>query len=208
MHYFYHKGLSPFYIKPFQTGCDTPGHPDSDARFIYESLPRLRGKSPGDSVIYCLKNPKAPLFAAKDQHTAIDLSKVYGFIQEKRNQYDPVIIEAAGGIFVPVTEDTLIMDLVRRTGAFPVIAARAGLGTINHTLLTIDALKTRGITRPGLVFMQSPQTPAPPGMVRENMDAVALFSGVTVAGEIPPITDFTQPDPALFTIFDRLFSFA
>lgn len=206
MHYFYHKGQTPFYIKPFQTGCDCPTHPDSDARLVYASLPPLQNKAPDASVIYCLKNAKAPCFAAKDQHTEIDMDKVYTFIQEKCDRYHFVIIEAAGGIFVPVTETTQIIDMVKTTGAFPVIAARAGLGTINHSLLTLDALKTRGIQKPGLVFIQQPDDPTPSDMIRENMDAVTRFSGVTVAGVIPPLQDFNHPDPALFEMFDRLFT--
>lgn len=206
MHYFYRTGRQPFYIKPFQTGCHGPDHPDSDAGMVYSSVPQLRNTSPGDSMIYCLESAKAPFIAARDQGTTIDLDKVYAFIEDKCDRHDPVVIEAAGGIYVPVTENTLIIDMVKQTNAFPMIAARAGLGTINHTLLTLEALKSRGITQPGLVFITQPHDTTPETMIRENMEAVARFSGVTVAGVIPPIEDFSHPDPALFAVFDKLFS--
>lgn len=205
MHYFASKGDNPFYIKPFQTGCSHPGDTDSDAAFVYRSLPALENRNPADSIIYCLETAKAPLFAARDQQVTLDMQRVYSFIREKHARETTTIVEGAGGLFVPVTETTSMADMIRETGAFPLIAARAGLGTINHCLLTIEALKKRGIDHPGLVFIQQPDDPTPPEMVRENMEAVTLLSGVPVAGVIPPIRDFSHPDPAIFTIFDHIF---
>ena len=50
MHYFFAKGKTPFYLKPAQTGCIDPSAVDSDARFIYQQVPQLKGKNPADSV--------------------------------------------------------------------------------------------------------------------------------------------------------------
>lgn len=204
MHYFLNQGKRPFYIKPFQTGCRDPYDTDSDARQIYESISLLKSGKPEDSVIYCLEKPKAPYFAAKDQNVRIDTARVMAFIREKENTYDPLIIEGAGGLYVPVTEKSRIIDLVRETGARPLVVARAGLGTINHCLLTLDALKHSGIENPGLVFVQPADDPTSPAMVQENMEAITKFSGIRVSGLIPHIPDFSRPDPALFAIIDRL----
>jgi dethiobiotin synthetase len=206
MHYFFKADRRPFYLKPFQTGCDHARDTDSDARLIYESLPRLAGNDPGESIIHCLKNPKAPLFAARDQDIVIDTGEVLDRIRTLSARHDPLIVEAAGGLFVPVTETELIIDLVEASGARPLVVAQAGLGTINHTLLTLDALSRRKTPRPGLVFVSPPGDTTDPAMIDENMAAVAAFSGVPVAGLIPPIADFTRPDASVFPIIERLVS--
>ncbi|GAB6097511.1 dethiobiotin synthase [Desulfatiferula olefinivorans] len=204
MHYFFKAGRRPFYLKPFQTGCAHARDTDSDARLIYESLPQLAGSDPGDSIIHCLKSAKAPLFAARDQNIVIDTQEVLDRIRTRSARHDPLIVEAAGGIFVPVTETELILDLIEAAGARPLLVAQAGLGTINHTLLTLDALLRRKTPRPGLVFVSPPGDTTDPGMIRENMAAVTMFSDVPVAGLIPPIADFTRPEPGVFPIIERL----
>lgn len=196
MKYFFMKGETPFYIKPFQSGCIDPQSPDSDARFIYQNIPELRDKNPSSSVVYCLKEPKAPYYAAKSQGLALDPDHVHRIIKAREMENVPLIIEAAGGVFVPVTGDHLIIDLLPDMNAQPVVAARAGLGTINHTLLTLHALKSRGYAKPAVVFINSDQED--PAMIRENMDAIETYSGVRVSGVITVIDDFKRiPAPCL-----------
>jgi len=102
-----------------------------------------------------------------------------------------LIIEAAGGLLVPVTDKTLMVDMIPETGAKVVLAARAGLGTINHTLLSVEALRTRKIEPLGIVFIDQAGTPTE--MITENMEAVKKFSGINVAGVIGKIQNFDQP---------------
>ena len=66
MQFFFAKGYSPFYLKPVQTGCKDANDTDSDASFIYRHVEPLMDKEPAESVIYCFKNPKAPLYAASE----------------------------------------------------------------------------------------------------------------------------------------------
>ena len=198
MHHFFINGEKPFYVKPFQTGCTHPSDQESDACFIYNHIAHLKDQNPAASVLYCFKAPKAPWFSARDELQAVDLTYVLDSITHIQKNHWPVIIEAAGGIMVPVDEKHLIIDLVKASGATPVIAARAGLGTINHSLLTIDALKNKGITNPIIVFIDQEATN--PKMVRENMEAIEYFSGIRVSGVIGPITDFSNPDPQVLHI--------
>jgi len=191
MKYFFMKGETPFYFKPFQTGCTGPMSPDSDARFIYEHIREIQSKDPAESVLYCFSQPKAPYFAAKDEGKTVDTRKVHAFIREKETTHKTLIIEAAGGVFVPVAKGCQIIDLIAGAKAKPVIAARAGLGTINHTLLTIHALKMKGYEKPAVVFIDRENTD--PAMIRENMDAVEEFSGIRVSGTIGRLTDFAKP---------------
>jgi len=99
-------------------------------------------------------------------------------------------------------------DLISLIKGSPIIAARAGLGTINHTLLTIEALKFRGLPPAGIVFIDSGENSTPREMIDENRSAIEKASGVQVAGVIGRIDDFSQPPPdcydPLIRIFDKI----
>ena len=191
MQFFLARGLRPFYLKPLQTGCQDAHAPDSDAAFIYHHVAALKDKNPAASVLYCFPNPKAPFFAARDTDQEINLAVIGAAVAEKGRTHAPLIIEAAGGLLVPVADKTLMVDMISKTGAKVVLAARAGLGTINHTLLSVEALRTRKIEPLGIVFIDQAGTPTE--MIAENMEAVQKFSGINVAGVIGKIQDFDQP---------------
>jgi dethiobiotin synthetase len=193
MQFFFAKGYSPFYLKPVQTGCKYANDVDSDAGFIYRHVEPLMDKEPAESVIYCLKNPKAPLYAARNEGKSIDLTKIESFVSKKAKAHSPVILEGAGGVLVPVAGKKLIVDIISLVNATPVIAARAGLGTINHTLLTIEAMKKRGLKPLGIVFIDAGEIETPPGMIKENKSAIEEISGICVAGIVGRIHDFSRP---------------
>ena len=193
MQFFFAKGYDPFYLKPVQTGCANANDKDSDAKFIYRHVTSLRGKEPAESVIYCFKNPKAPLYAARDEGKTIDPSKIERAVSQKVKAHSPLILEGAGGVLVPVTGRKLIVDIIGLVNATPVIAARAGLGTINHTLLTIEAIENRGLKPRGIIFIDAGEQETPPEMIRENISAVEETSGIRVAGVIGRIHDFSRP---------------
>ena len=193
------EGLTPFYLKPFQTGCRSVLDPDSDARFVYSHTPELQSLDPARSVIYCLPNPKAPYFAARDARKSIDLSKVRQIVEQARRICSPLVVEAAGGLLVPVTRQILAVDLIGQLHCRPLLVARAGLGTINHTLLSIEAMRCRKITPMGIVFVDASESPADPDLVAENMDAVEMFTDCRVGGVIPHVQNFRTPPQAAYT---------
>ncbi|MFA5182198.1 MAG: dethiobiotin synthase [Syntrophales bacterium] len=206
MQFFSERGFSPFYLKPAQTGCRDPYDQDSDARFIYGHVKALAGQDPGDSVVYCLKNPKAPYFAARDEAREIDFAKIQAVMEAKSALFSPLIIEGAGGLFVPVTEKLMIVDMIQMTGARTIIAARAGLGTINHTLLTIDALRRRGMEAAGIILLDGGKEGTPPEMIAENIEAIEKSSGIKVGGVIGKIDDFSNPPRHCFLPLERIFT--
>lgn len=206
MQFFYGRGFSPFYLKPAQTGCRDPYDQDSDARFIYSHVKALTGQDPGDSVVYCLKKPKAPYFAARDEAREIDFAKIQAVVEAKSAVYSPLIIEGAGGLFVPVTEKLMVIDMIQMTGARPIIAARAGLGTINHTLLTVDALRRRGIEAAGIVLLDGGKEGTPPKMIEENIEAIEKNSGIKVGGVIGKIDDFSNPPRHCYRPLEKIFA--
>ena len=206
MQFFSERGFSPFYLKPAQTGCRDPYDQDSDARFIYSHVKALTGQDPGDSVVYCLLNPKAPYFAARDEAREIDFAKIQAVVEGESAVYSPLIIEGAGGLFVPVTEKLMVIDMIQMTGARPIIAARAGLGTINHTLLTVDALRRRGIEAAGIVLLDGGKEGTPPKMIEENVEAIEKNSGIKVGGVIGKIDDFSNPPRHCYRPLEKIFT--
>ena len=169
------RGLDPLYLKPFQTGVHSPSHPYSDPSFV---LTQLESRElPKDAVLHCFREAKAPYFAARDEGVRIDPERFPAWISEKRAQGRPLVVEGAGGAMVPVTERLHVIDLFAKENFVHLVAARAGLGTINHTLLTLEALSSRGITRPFVVFMDKDGT-TDPIMIAEHREAVERATGI------------------------------
>lgn len=202
MQFFEVRGYRPFYLKPLQTGCQDAYDQDSDAAFVYRHVTSLRTQDPAESVIYCFRNPKAPFFAARDEGREIDLRRINEIVVEKRLRHNPLILEAAGGLLAPVKEATLMADTIKTTGARVLLAARAGLGTINHTLLSVEALRARNLEPAGIFFLDAVATP--PDMIAENMEAVQQYSGIAVTGVIGRVHDFDHPPEECFSILKFL----
>jgi len=206
MQFFYANGCSPFYIKPVQTGCSDSYDKNSDAMFIYKHVKQLNSKDPADSIVYCFREPKAPYFASLNEGKTIKLKAIQNALDKMSQIRYPVIMEGAGGLLVPVNEETLMIDLVKMTGAKPIIAARAGLGTINHTLLTIESLYKRDIQPSVIVFIDGGEKPAPQDMINENIKAVESYSGIKVAGVIGRIKNFSNPKKECYQFIERIYS--
>lgn len=92
-----------------------------------------------------LSYPASPHLATKIDGREIDLDKIHAATQELAKRYDAVLLEGAGGLMVPLTDDVLTIDHVA-AHQFPVILVTSGrLGSINHTLLSLELLKSRGV---------------------------------------------------------------
>ncbi|MFO7885734.1 MAG: dethiobiotin synthase [Desulfobacteraceae bacterium] len=204
MHLYAGLGAAPRYVKPFQTGCRTPFDTDSDALFISRYSNGRFTVSPKKSTLCCLPQPKAPWFAAGNQGQLIDPAVVFDTFKKLKKSSEPVIMEAAGGLMVPVNANTLVIDLLQKIAIQPVLVAHAGLGTINHTLLSLDMMKSRGIQPLGVVLSDPGPDATPLQMVQENTEAIERFSKVRVAGVIHPVNDFAKPDSIHLDLLKKL----
>lgn len=131
--------LRAHYWKPVQAGLED----GSDA----ESVAALSGL-PADHILpeaYRLKTPCSPHRAAELDGIEIDPNLALP-------AHDPLVVEGAGGALVPVTRQILYADIFARWGLPVVIVARTELGTINHSLLTVEALRSRGVPILGIAF--------------------------------------------------------
>jgi dethiobiotin synthetase len=162
-------GKKVFAFKPIETGCDRIGGrlvgPDqeivSEAAGGWQTGP-LRG-------LYQLVHPLAPLVAAQVVGTRIDIHQIVHTTNSVPD-VDVLLVEGAGGWRVPITEDEDMSHLARRLEAQVVIVARAGLGTINHSLLTVEAVERDGLEIAGVVLSRRPDED--PEFARSNAEQI------------------------------------
>jgi dethiobiotin synthetase len=169
-------------FKPVVTGLDDPVErwPRD-----HELLARAAGgwQEPSDVAPYLFGPPLSPHFAAEVAGAAIEPPRLLEAARTDRL----LVAEGVGGLMVPITTGYLVRDLAVDLALPVVIAARAGLGTINHTLLTIDAARGAGLRVAGVVMTPWPHQPAP--IEVSNRATVELLGRVPVSG-LPP----TDPD--------------
>ena len=172
-------------FKPVVTGLDEPpGRWPRD----HELLAGAAGGSQGPREVapYVFGPPLSPHYAAELAGEAIDPARL---VQTARAAgADRLLIaEGVGGLLVPITPGYLVRDLAIDIGLPLVIAARTGLGTINHTLLTVEAARAAGLSVAGVVMTPWPADPEP--IETSNRATVERLAGVPVSGLAP-----TDPD--------------
>jgi dethiobiotin synthase len=166
------------YWKPIQTGIE---HDDDTAAVTW-----LAGCSAAELLTSGVRLPRplSPHLAARLSGTAIDLAPLEDTFNEAARSTH-VVVEGAGGALVPLNGIQLMTDLMARLDLPVVIAARSTLGTINHTLLTIEALQRRSLYVAGVVMVGPPDS--------DNREAIEQYGSVPVLGEMP-IFDPLTPD--------------
>lgn len=96
---------------------------------------------------YCLSSPLSPHASAKADGIEIDIEKIIAPLTS-----NTLIIEGAGGLMVPLNKEYLVIDLIKKLNAEVILVSKNYLGSINHTLLSIEALTNRGIPVAGIIF--------------------------------------------------------
>jgi malonyl-CoA O-methyltransferase len=157
------------YWKPAQTGLAAELG-DSETVATLAALPPQRLHPPR----YCLAAPLSVEAAAAAEGAVVSLMD-FGLPVSPR----PIVVEGAGGVLAPLCEDATMADLMLRLALPCVLVARTTLGTINHTLLSLEALRHRGLPVLGVVLVGD----ASPG----NRDAIARHGTVQILAELPHI---------------------
>jgi dethiobiotin synthetase len=159
------------YWKPVQTGIERDDDTAEVCRLAncceHELLPEgIR-----------LRNPVSPHLAARQAGITITLSGILGLLP---SQADAAwIVEGAGGVLVPLNERDLMIDLMRVLALPLIVVARSSLGTINHTLLTLEALRSRGICVAGVIMAGERN--------ESNRASIESYGKVAVLGELLPL---------------------
>lgn len=166
-------------VKPVQTGTELPGL--MDIQFVYKVL--RRPYKIEEVCYYRMSLPLSPMTASELLGEDIDLDLIRESFNEFSEKHDYVIVEGAGGIMVPISSDYFMLDLAEDLGLAVIIVSRPGLGTVNHTLLTAEIIKGRGIELPGFVISSFPRDP---GIAEKtNPEAIEKTGGLKLLGVIP-----------------------
>ena len=134
-------------------------------------------------VPYRFTFPASPHLAAELEQKEIDPEIIVSAYQEMAKRYEVLVVEGVGGLLVPLRRDLLLADLLGRLKLPTIIVARSGLGTINHTLLTIEAMRSRQIPMAGVIFTDAED--ADEVLVQDNMKTIAEIGRIEVLGRLP-----------------------
>lgn len=132
----------------------------------------------------CFLEPLAPPLAAAREGRTVSAEQLRSGVDWWLDRVDLLLVEGAGGIFAPISEQDVVLDLAVDLGFPMLIVARPGLGTINHTLLTIAAIRQRGLPIAGVVMTSA--LPFAQQSVMENIKEITDRSGVPVLAVIAP----------------------
>ena len=207
------RGLAPRALKPVETGCQ-PDRP-LDALALREAC---KSEQKLDDVCpYRFRLPAAPLAAAEAEGREIDVLRIeelVAFLGE------PLVVEAAGGLMVPLARASrnleqmdppdrpasrailTNLDLADRLGLPVILVARAGLGTLNHSTLSVIALEERGIPLAGVVLNRVEPQDDP--SVSSNARFLEELTGARILGPTPFVADAAARPAALRTVLEPL----
>jgi len=180
------SGLDAHYWKPIQSGLD----PCTDRQWIEEKT-----GMPPDRFFpetYLFKEPVSPHLAAQLENIEIDFETIK---LPKQKSCKHLIVEGAGGLMVPVNSSLFIVDLIKHLKLPVLVVARSSLGTINHTLLTLEKLREKEIDVLGVVMNGIENT--------NNRLAIEKYGKVRVLAEISPMQTVNATN--LKQVFDAQF---
>jgi dethiobiotin synthetase len=162
------QGLNACYWKPVQSGLEGGGDRNSLTRLLPGAADRLLPEA------YRLSRPLSPHWAAELDGVAIEPARLQLPAPEM-----PLVVETAGGLLVPLRRDWLQIEQLQHWQLPVLLVARSGLGTLNHTLLSLEALRHRALPVLGLVLNGPPHP--------DNPRTLEQLGGVPVLAELPPL---------------------
>jgi dethiobiotin synthetase len=178
--------LDAIYWKPIQTGSIEGTDRATVMRCAEIPASQTREES------YIFEPPVSPHLAARWANARIEFQNIR---KPALAADEKIVIEGAGGVLVPINESEFMIDLMRHLGAPVVLAARSSLGTINHTLLSIAALRRAELPILGVVMIGERNS--------DNREAIESYGNIRVVGGIPPLAAINRK--TLRDVFEQHF---
>jgi dethiobiotin synthetase len=178
-----HAGLRVGVLKPTETGClqeDGTMHAQ-DAEF----LKTMAGTDdPVELIVpYQFREPLAPAVAAEREGAVVDVHHLLKVYTDIAQRHDFILVEGAGGLMVPLSDDYMVLDLVKDLQLPLLVVSRATLGTINHTLLTVRCAQASGIKVVGIVMNHT--SPEQDVSAPTNPEIIRRLSRIPLWGVLP-----------------------
>lgn len=175
-------------MKPIETGCRIIGNIPypSDGMFLKETA--LMDEDISLVTPYCFETPAAPFVASGLEKKDIDPGVISARFNMLMDRYGEVVVEGIGGIMVPIRKDYFVSDLIKELALPVIVVCRPSLGTINHTLLTINYALKEGIEVAGIIINFN--RPEENTLAEQtNRSALEQLSPVALIGTLPYLKD-------------------
>lgn len=181
------RGVDVGAMKPVETGVGTEGPLDAIAlRTAAGATDTLDDICPQRFALAA-----APSIAAASEGGFVDLARIEATFESLSKRHDVVVVEGAGGLLVPIADGVDMAGLASRLELPVLLVARAALGTINHTLLSLEAIERRGLVLAGVVVSHGPRVIDPAEI--KNLDVLRAALGPRMLGEIPVLAAGAVP---------------
>jgi dethiobiotin synthetase len=172
------EGINVTALKPVITGLAEPA--EGDWPHDHVLLARVTGREPEEVVLTSYGPAVSPHLAVEMAGTeALSLASLSAGIRDAGDRDAVLVVEGVGGLLVPLGPELDVRALARELGLAVVVVARPGLGTINHTLLTLEAARSAGLDVAGVVLTPWPEAPDP--IQVSNRDTITRLGAVEVA---------------------------
>ena len=181
--------LEAYYFKPIQCGLNKMNLKDS------EVVKSLSNKAKILNELYFLKKPLSPFVAAKQEKKKIDVNKILQFVKNLKTK--KLVIEGAGGLNVPINSNYLMSDLCQKLNTPLILVSRTKLGTINHTLMSLEVIKKKKIKLLGIIFFGKKEL--------ETLETIKFFGkkilkkNVKILGRLPVAKELSKNTIQAFT---------
>ena len=181
--------LEAHYFKPIQCGLNKMNLKDS------EVVKSLSNKAKILNELYFLKKPLSPFVAAKQEKKKIDVNKILQFVKNLKTK--KLVIEGAGGLNVPINSNYLMSDLCQKLNTPLILVSRTKLGTINHTLMSLEVIKKKKIKLLGIIFFGKKEL--------ETFETIKFFGkkilkkNIKILGRLPVAKELSKNTIQAFT---------
>jgi dethiobiotin synthetase len=198
-----HLGFRVCGMKPIETGCLKSKLKVKSSKFKVKEevlippdgmfLKKMAGMDESIDLLtpIRLKNPLAPFPASEIEGIPVDIKKIKKAYAELSKKYDMVVVEGIGGLLVPIKRDYFALDLARDFELPVIIVSRPGLGTINHTLLTVKHAMKEGLNVAGIIINYS-QPPEKTLAEETNPMVMQQISPAPIIGIFPYLEEVTK----------------
>ena len=181
--------LEAHYFKPIQCGLNKMNLKDS------EVVKSLSNKAKILNELYFLKKPLSPYVAAKLEKKKIDVNRILQFVKNLKTK--KLVIEGAGGLNVPINSNYLMSDLCQKLNTPLILVSRTKLGTINHTLMSLEVIKKKKINLMGIIFFGKKEL--------ETLETIRFFGkkilkkNIKILGRLPVAKKLSRNTIQAFT---------
>jgi dethiobiotin synthetase len=188
--YLKNKGKNVITMKIAQTGCSEYSE-DIEMHRKIMGIPMSKEDMNGETCPYLFKFQASPHLAGDMECVRIDEDYIHQAIEQKEMEYEQVLIEGVGGLMIPINDQLLEVDFIQQNKYQVILVTTASLGSVNHTLLSLEVMQKRGMDVYGVIFNHYPLSA--PEIIEDSIKVIRLhlkkYYPNALWGEVPCIKD-------------------